>query len=108
MSRVAWVGTALSFGFVIQVAESRLLSDDMRFRVPPNPPRGIMAIMSETWIHKKTGNEYTKTGEAFDCTNGLENRVVVLYQREVDQIMMHFVRDKLEFEEKFVPNFTAL
>lgn len=50
-------------------------------------------------VHKKTGNEYDVINDnVIDCTNAHGDMRMVLYTREG----MLFVREKKEFEEKFV------
>lgn len=49
-------------------------------------------------VHKKTGNIYHVIIEdAIDCTNERDGTHVVVYYRDG----MFFVREKIEFEQKF-------
>lgn len=54
---------------------------------------------AKTAVHKKTGNEYSIISEeVINCTNAQDEQQMVLYTRKG----MLFVREKEEFEEKFV------
>jgi hypothetical protein len=60
--------------------------------------------MSIEYKHIKTGNMYSKIGEALDCTNSrgghAANRIMVIYKSSKSETV--FVRDKDEFERNFI------
>lgn len=52
----------------------------------------------EAYKHNKTGNIYFKLFDAIDATNNRDGNDVVVYTNTQGQV---FVRDTIEFNEKF-------
>jgi hypothetical protein len=55
--------------------------------------------MTGWYTHLKTGNRYFVLAEVTNSTNGNNGQAMVLYRNEAGQF---FVREKEEFEQKFV------
>lgn len=55
--------------------------------------------MQNTYRHKKSGDIYTKIGEAINATNSVDGQIEIIYTKG-SQV---FVREKKEFEQKFEP-----
>lgn len=49
-------------------------------------------------IHLKTGKQYYKLANVIDCTNGQNDKIMVLYR---DEKGVGFVREEKEFYDKF-------
>lgn len=53
------------------------------------------------WIHKKTGKRYRLLARATDCTNSRDGLAVAVYCRDDDEKHDVYVRDYVEFYDKF-------
>lgn len=50
------------------------------------------------YVHQKTENEYIVLGSSTDCTNGQNDKLMVIYYKDNKL----FVREAKEFYEKFI------
>ena len=57
----------------------------------------LNSLKNKTYINKKNNTEYNVLYEGIDATNSRDGEEVIIYEREG----MIFVRNKLEFYEKF-------
>jgi hypothetical protein len=80
-----------------QLAECKKVIETMLKNEPELEAKPIGAFPWFTVIHKKTGNEYTVTGEILNCTNAQSGQTMIIYQRN----SVSFVRAWREFLRKF-------
>jgi hypothetical protein len=59
--------------------------------------------MSDIWRHKKSGRMYAKLSECADCTDSKPTHGTVVVYCYTGSTVPLFVREKIEFEQRFEP-----